>query len=163
MNALLETLVVNVSDVRVSNDPGTVLATYSLGSCIAVAAYDSVRRVGGMLHFQLPGSEIDRERGRQHPAMFADTGMALMFQQMAALGAEQRHLTIKLAGAAQMLADSSIFDIGRRNHTAIRKLLWQLGLFIKAEAIGGTAPRNLYLHIADGTVEMKSSGICSTL
>ncbi len=157
------TVVVGVSDAKVSNDPEAVLATYWLGSCIALAAYDPVRKIGGLLHYQLPTSDLDAERARLRPTMFADTGLAYLLQQMTALGAEKRRLKIKLAGAAQMLTDSNLFDIGRRNHTAIRKLLWQQGLFIQAEAIGGSIPRNLYLHLADGAVQTKTSGVLVTL
>ena len=39
-------LTVGVGDCRVSNAPETVLATYALGSCIAVAIHDPVAAVG---------------------------------------------------------------------------------------------------------------------
>ena len=152
------TIVVNVSDAKVSADPQDVIATYSLGSCIGVALYDPVRKVGGMLHFQLPTSTLDADRARQLPTMFADTGMALLIQQMEALGAEKRRLKVKLAGAAQMLNDAAMFNIGKRNHAAIRKLLWQYGMFIDGEDVGGKSPRNLYLKVADGEVTIKTQG-----
>jgi chemotaxis protein CheD len=50
------TLTVGVSDMKVSDDPEAVLVTYSLGSCIGIAIYDAVVRVGGLLHFMLPES-----------------------------------------------------------------------------------------------------------
>jgi chemotaxis protein CheD len=156
-------ITVRISDVRVSNDPEVILATHSLGSCIGVTAYDPVMRIGGMLHYQLPSSEADTKRARQSPAMYADTGMALLLSEMAALGAEKRRLKIKLAGGARMLTGSDVFDIGRRNHTAVRKFLWQQGLLIEAEEIGGTAARNLYLRISDGAVQIKTCGLHVTL
>lgn len=158
MKIAAKTIVVRISDARVSNDPQVILATHSLGSCIGVAAYDPVLRIGGMLHYQLPGSEIDSRRARHVPAMYADTGMTLLLEKMAALGAEKRRLKIKLAGGARMLSGTDIFDIGRRNHTAIRRFLWQLGLLIETEEIGGTDPRHLYLRIADGAVRIKTCG-----
>jgi chemotaxis protein CheD len=157
------TIIVRISDARVSNDPQVILATHSLGSCIGVAAYDSVMRIGGMLHYQLPGSEGDSRRVRHVPAMYADTGMTLLLSQMAALGAEKRRLKIKLAGGARMLTGADIFEIGRRNHTAVRKFLWQQGLLIEAEEIGGTDARHLYLRIADGAVQIKTCGLYANL
>jgi chemotaxis protein CheD len=156
MKTSAATTIVQISDSRVSNDPEVILATYSLGSCIGVAAYDPVLRIGGMLHYQLPESEIDAGRARNVPAMYADTGMTLLLSQMAALGAEKRRLKIKLAGGARMLSGPDTFDIGRRNHTAVRKFLWQQGLLIQAEEIGGNAARHLYLRISDGSVQIKS-------
>ena len=152
------TVVINISDAKTSADPQAVLATYSLGSCIAVSVYDPVRRVGGMLHYQLPTSTLDPEKARQRPAMFADSGMELLLQELNALGADKRRLKVTVAGAAQMLNDAGLFNIGKRNHAAIRKILWQHGLFIEAEDVGGTAPRNLYLNIADGAATIKVSG-----
>jgi chemotaxis protein CheD len=148
-------IVVNISDAKVADTAGAVLATYSLGSCIGVALYDPVAKVGGMLHFQLPTSTLDADRARQLPMMFADTGMKHLMDQMAARGAQKARIKTWMAGAAQMLNDSGIFNIGRRNHAAIRKILWQYGLLISGEDIGGSTPRNLYLSIDDGTVTVK--------
>lgn len=150
------TIVVNVSDAKLSNDPRDVLATYALGSCIAVALYDPVARVGGLLHYQLPSASLDPARARTNPAMFADTGMESLLHRMSELGAEKRRLKVRMAGGAQILNDSALFNIGKRNHAAIRKILWQNGMFVDAEEIGGAAPRNLYLSIADGNVIIKT-------
>ncbi|MGZ3387730.1 MAG: chemotaxis protein CheD, partial [Isosphaeraceae bacterium] len=49
-------LVVGISDLKVSNNPADSMITYALGSCIAVAVYDPVAKVGGLLHFMLPDS-----------------------------------------------------------------------------------------------------------
>src|SRR5450432_947057 len=156
MKTSATTTIVQISDARVSNDPQVILATHSLGSCIGVAAYDPVMRIGGMLHYQLPESEIDSRRARNVPAMYADTGITLLLHQMAALGAEKRRLKIKLAGGAHMLTGPDTFDIGRRNHTAVRKFLWQQGILIQAEEVGGNATRHLYLRISDGAVQIKT-------
>ena len=67
-------------------------------------------------------------------------------------------MTVKIAGAAQMLNDAKMFHIGKRNHAAIRQYLWKNGMFIDSEDIGGKAARNLSLDISDGTVEVKSQG-----
>jgi chemotaxis protein CheD len=146
---------VNISDAKVSADPQVVLATYSLGSCIGVAVHDPVTKVGGMLHFQLPSSTIDAERARQNPLMFADTGFAHLLDEIVRSGADKRRLKVRLAGAAQMLNDAKLFDIGRRNHAAMRKILWQHGMFIEAEHVGGSTPRTMYLAVADGSVKLK--------
>jgi chemotaxis protein CheD len=139
----------------VTNDPSVTLVTYSLGSCIGVAAYDPVARVGGMLHYQLPTGTLDAERAKRNPAMFGDTGMTELLRQMTAMGAQPSRLKTTVAGAAQMLNDGGVFNIGKRNHAAIRKLLWQHGMLIETEDVGGTAPRNLYLSMADGQASIK--------
>jgi chemotaxis protein CheD len=156
-------LVVSVSDLRTSADPADTLVTYSLGSCIGVAAYDPVAHIGALLHFQLPSASLDAGRAVKNPLMFADSGVQCLLEQVAALGGQKKRLRIKLAGAAQMLNDNNLFNIGRRNHAAVRKVLWQHGLFIDGEDIGGTTPRNVYLTIADGTVTIKAQGSSAVL
>ena len=152
-------ITVNVSDVRVSANSEDVIVTYALGSCIGVCLFDPLAGVAGMLHYQLPTSTMDAVRAIERPAMFADTGMALLLQQMESLGALKQRLHVKLAGGAAMLGDSGSFNIGKRNHTAIRKILWQHGMFIKSEDVGGNAPRTIYLTVADGVLTIKSGGI----
>jgi chemotaxis protein CheD len=151
-------IVVNVSDARVSQEAQDVLVTYALGSCIAVSVYDPVARCAGLLHYQLPTSSLDANRAQTNPCMFADTGLAFLLEEMTALGASPRRLQVKLAGGAEILDDKGVFSIGKRNHTAIRKILWQRGLLLKAERVGGSEPRTLYLHVGDGTTLIKSRG-----
>lgn len=152
------TIVVNISDAKVARRADDMLATYSLGSCIGVAMYDATARVGGMLHFQLPSSSLDADRAREAPLMFADTGMAHLIDALVASGAQENRMRVSMAGAAQMLNDAGTFNIGRRNHAAIRKILWERGLLIAGEDIGGKTPRNLYLSVADGKVTVKAGG-----
>ncbi len=156
-------IVVQVSDARVSQDPQDVLVTHSLGSCIGVCLFDPVAHCAGMLHFQLPSSSIDAGRAQATPCMFADTGMAILLRDLTALGAQPRRMQVQLAGGAEILDDKGLFCIGKRNHTAIRKILWQRGLLLSAENVGGSEPRTLYLHVADGTTIVKSRGESAAL
>ncbi|HWB55221.1 MAG TPA: hypothetical protein VG722_13550, partial [Tepidisphaeraceae bacterium] len=73
-------------------------------------------------------------------------------------GADKRRMRVHTAGAAKMLNDHDLFDIGRRNYAAIRKILWRHGMFINSEHVGGTNARTMQLRIADGTLVIKSEG-----
>lgn len=151
-------IIIGVSDAKVSGDPADVLATYSLGSCIGVSMYDPAAKIGGLLHFQLPSASLDAERAKSNPMMFADTGLQHLLREMEGAGAQKRRLKIKLAGGAQMLNDAALFNIGKRNHAAVRKALWQHGLFVDAEAVGGGSPRTLFLSVVDGRLTLKCDG-----
>jgi chemotaxis protein CheD len=146
---------VNISDAKVSGNAGDVLATYSLGSCIGVALWDPQCPMAGLLHFQLPNASMDASRAQSNPFMFGDSGLSSLIDEMVKKGANKKRLKVKIMGGAKMLNDNSTFDIGRRNHTAIRKALWQHGLFVDKEDCGGTTPRTVYLHVADGKLVMK--------
>ena len=152
-------LIVNVSDAKVSSNPEEVLMTYSLGSCIGVCLYDPVTHIGGILHYQLPNSDMDPNRAKERPCMFADTGMKNIIKQLVELGANEKRLNVKVAGAAAIATGPKGFDIGKRNHMAIRKLTWSNGMFIDAEDVGGNSPRNMYLNIADGSVTIRCNGL----
>ncbi|MDD5531533.1 MAG: chemotaxis protein CheD [Syntrophales bacterium] len=82
-------LVVGVADLKVSDNPHDILVTYALGSCIGVAVFDPVSKVGGLIHFMLPDSTLDPEKAREKPAMFADTGIPMLFKSCYELGAEK--------------------------------------------------------------------------
>ena len=152
-------VIVDIGDAKVSSDLTQVLMTYSLGSCIGVCLYDPMTHIGGMLHYQLPSSKMDADRAKERPFMFADTGMNILLEKMLSMGANKKMMQIKVAGGAAMGTGPEGFDIGKRNHLAIRKILWQNGMFIDAEDIGGSSPRNMYMNIANGVITIKSDGL----
>ena len=151
-------IIVDVSDAKVSSDPTDVLATYSLGSCIGICLYDPVVQIGGMLHYQLPSSKADQDKAKKRPFMFGDTGLLILLDKLISMGASKRRLRVKIAGAAKMQIGPNGFDIGKRNYLAARKNLWQKRLFIDAEDVGGSSPRNMHMDMADGMVVVKSVG-----
>ena len=104
-----------ISDAKVSGEPGSVLVTYALGSCVAVCMYDAVNRVGGLLHILLPDSALDPEKAQANPFTFADTGVPLLVRQMLAIGASERKMSVRLAGGAR-ITGPGLFDIGKQNH-----------------------------------------------
>jgi chemotaxis protein CheD len=151
-------MVVGIADCRVSRDEAEVLATYALGSCIAVAIFDPVARVGGLLHYMLPDSALDPAKAGQNPFMFGDTGVAALLQQACGQGASRQRLIVWLAGGAQMVDGPGIFNIGKRNHLAVRKTLWKAGILVHSEAVGGTVSRNLRLEISTGRCWLRPAG-----
>ena len=151
-------VIVQVSDARISQNQETRLVTYSLGSCIAVCLYDPTCRLGGMIHYQLPSSQMDPERARRDPFMFADTGLGLLIGKMLELGAVKKCLEVKAAGGAAMSTGPKGFDIGKRNFLSLRKVLWQHGIMMNAHDVGGNNLRTLYLDIENGNVMVKCNG-----
>ena len=150
-------IVVDVSDAKVSSDPGEVLATYSLGSCIGLCLYEPRAHIGGMLHFQLPDSKHDPQRASERPFMYADTGTALLLNELLRLGANKRLMHVKIAGGASMPNGPKGFDIGKQNYLAIRKIFWQMGMLIESEDVGGSWPRNMYMDIDSGFVTVRGN------
>jgi len=151
-------ITVDIAEHRVCADPDAVLVTYALGSCIAVMVHDPVRRVAGMIHYMLPLSETSPEKAKLRPAMFADTGIPLLFQEMYGHGCDKRDLVVKVAGGGALYDDKGMFNIGQRNYTILRKLFWKNGVIIKAEDVGGAKSRTAKLHVGTGRVTIRSQG-----
>lgn len=151
-------VVVGIADCRVGNVPGQVLVTYALGSCIGLTVYDPSAEVGGLLHFMLPDSTIDSARGRDNPYMFADTGIPLLLQAVYGQGATKRRLVAQAVGGAQMMDPQNVFEIGKRNYQALRRILWKSGILLQSEAVGGVQSRTVRLEIGTGRVWLQEGG-----
>jgi chemotaxis protein CheD len=151
-------ITVGVADCRVSAQADDVIVTHALGSCIAVAVHDPVAGVGGLLHLMLPESSIDREKARRNPYMFADTGIPMLFHSAYHKGAEKKRMTVFLAGGAQVMNDQGLFNIGKRNYLAARKILWKAGVLVKGEAVGGTQSRTVRLDVGQGAFWVRDNG-----
>jgi len=155
----MNSIVVGISDCRISDDPDGVLLTYALGSCIGVAAHDPLRGLAGLLHFMLPDSALDEAKAREKPCMFADSGIPLLIDGLCARGAERRRLVVRIAGGAQILNGTESFQIGRRNYLAARKLLWKMGILVAAEAVGGEVSRTVRMEVKTGRTFVREGTI----
>lgn len=151
-------LVVDIGDLRVTDDPAATLVTYALGSCIAVMVHDPVHRFGGMIHYMLPLSQINPAKARERPGMFADVGIPLLFERMYRLGSRKPDLVVKIAGGGQINDPGGAFEIGKRNYTVLRKMFWKAGVPIAAEDCGGSRSRTARLIVGTGAVTIRSMG-----
>lgn len=150
--------VVGVADLIVLKDPRAEIITHALGSCIGVTIFDPSTNVGGMLHFMLPDSKINSEKATDNPAMFADTGIPVLFKKAYELGAKKENLIVCAAGGAEVLSDGGHFKIGSRNRTVLRKIFWKNNVLLSADDTGGNNSRTLHLSLADGSVTVRNRG-----
>jgi chemotaxis protein CheD len=154
----VSSLIVGISDCKVTRDAESVLVTYALGSCIAVAMHDPVTKVSGLLHYMLPESSIDTNKAEQNPWMFADTGIPRLLEAVRAAGADGKRMVVRLAGGAQVLDGQGVFQIGKRNYLAARRILWKAGVLIAAEAVGGEVSRTTRLEVGSGRLWVREGG-----
>ena len=150
--------IIGIGDCKVSKDPAETLITHALGSCIAILIHDPVAKVAGLLHFMLPESGLDLEKAGKRPFVYADTGIPLLFQTAYQLGASKSRLHVMAAGGAQMLDPNNTFNIGKRNHLAMRKIFWKAGVIVHKEEIGGTSSRTVSIDVETGRVQLRTSG-----
>lgn len=151
-------IIVDISDMKITNDRDAILVTHALGSCIAVILYDPKLKVGGMIHYMLPLSKTSPEKAKLKPAMFADTGIPLLFESMYKYGCKKEDLIVKVAGGGKLWEDNGAFEIGKRNYTVLRKIFWKNSVMIDAEDVGGNKSRTARLYMADGRTTISSKG-----
>ncbi|MCE5278998.1 MAG: chemotaxis protein CheD [Planctomycetaceae bacterium] len=152
-------VVVGVADMRISNQPGDVVVTHALGSCLGLAVHDPQGRIGGILHVMLPQSQINPEKAKVNPYMFVDTGVPAFFNELMARGAVRGRLVVKLAGGANVQGgQEDRFAIGKRNYLLLRKMLWKNNILVKAEEVGGSSPRTMYLDVDSGRTWLLVNG-----
>ena len=151
-------LIVGMGDMLTSNDASASLVTYSLGSCVGVAIYDPIAKVGGLLHAMLPEASINPERAAQRPFMFVDTGLPAMFHAVYALGGLKHRLIVKLVGGAEFLDEKKIFRIGQRNVAATKAMLERNGVSLAASETGGHESRTVRLDLSNGNFTLDIPG-----
>jgi chemotaxis protein CheD len=152
--------VVSVADMTISCVAGDILVTHALGSCLGVAVYDPVSVAGGLLHVMMPQASINPEKALANPYMFVDTAMPAFFRTLYAHGLMKQRARVFVAGGANVHnVDSDRFAIGKRNYVILRKILWQNGVLIAAEDVGGSDPRTMYLELGSGRVWLSTAGV----
>jgi len=147
---------IGIGEWAVSGDSGDTLKTYALGSCVAVLIYDARLRIAGMIHIALPDSSVDAEKARATPGYFADTGLPAMIEEMKGKGVIRAHVWIKLAGGASVMDPGGLFDIGKRNILASKRILWGSSLGPVAEDTGGGMSRTVSIAVSDGETTISS-------
>ena len=150
--------IVGVGDYAVSHLEEEKLITYSLGSCIGLSLYDPTTKLGGLLHAQMPLSRTAPVKGEERPGMFVDTGVTALLSELLWMGASRANLIACVAGAATLLGDKDVFDIGQRNFMVLRKMLWKNRILLAAEDVGGSFSRTMWLEMATGRTTLKRQG-----
>jgi chemotaxis protein CheD len=126
-----------------------------LGSCVSITLWHPIARVGGMSHFLLPtrGSAGTTRSGLN--GHYGDEALALMCQDLQALGVDPQHCQAKLFGGGNMFPGrvrSGSVHVGRRNGEAARELLLQHGIPIATESLFGMGHRQIIFDISKGDV-----------
>jgi chemotaxis protein CheD len=155
-----QVIVAGIGDMVFSSDPAKVLIAYGLGSCVGLAAWDPVSKVGGLAHFMLPAGD-DANGG---PVKFVTGGFDRFMETFQRTGGMPRRAQFKAAGGAsmlQMLANG--LEIGKRNADAVRTAVSSAGLRLAAADLGGTAGRTVQLEVGTGRLLVKSLTVTNVL
>jgi chemotaxis protein CheD len=149
-------VVVRMGEIAVSREPGDVLVSVGLGSCIGLALVCRRGRACGLAHVMLP--EAAGREARDRPGKYADAAVPALLAGVGLLGAHPASLDAILVGGAQMFAGTTGMEIGARNEAAVRAALADARVRVVATATGGGIGRTIRVHVADNTVTVREAG-----
>jgi two-component system chemotaxis response regulator CheB len=132
------------------------LVTTILGSCVAVALFDPVKRISGLNHYLLPkpGSSSGAENFR-----YASFSTPAMFEAMMGAGAARERLQAKVYGGARVLDQLNLGEsIGRQNIDCALEFLKEKNISVVASEVGGQSGRKIILNTFDFTVTHQLMG-----
>lgn len=150
---------VGIADLNTVEAPGKII-TVGLGSCIGIAIYDRIKRIGGLAHIMLPDSK--QFSNVTNPMKFADLAIPMLVEKMEKMGSSKRNMKAKIAGGASMFNFSDknmITDIGARNGVAVKEALEKAGIPLVAEDIGGNKGRTVILDADTGALQIRIVGL----
>lgn len=155
-NNMSNRIKVGISEYKISSAPD-ILMTLGLGSCVGIAIYDKISKMGGLSHIMLPDSTVFRSDIK--PEKFADLAIPRMVNEIT-MGKTHFELIAKIAGGASMFSflDLNMHnDIGTRNVIAAKAILNKLGIPIIASHTGGNIGRTMIVDLNTFEVNIKTA------
>ncbi len=137
-----------------------------LGSCISMTFWHPRLLVGGMCHYMLPNRSHER-RGTSTARIdgrYADEAIALLMQEIDAIGSSHREFEVKLFGGGNMFPGRSNVEnhVGARNVETARLLVAKYGFNCVAEHMGGHGHRNVMFDVWNGDVWVRHTDVVRT-
>lgn len=151
---------------------GPVRVHTVLGTCVAIAIWHPIQRIGGMCHFLLPARGAGRAADATLPGLYAEEVMALFAAALRATHTLPNEYVVKIAGGGQMFPESlphsdcptrgcdgarraNCLSVGCQNICAARHLLKAAGYVIAAENVGGQGSRRVVFDLRSGDLWLK--------
>jgi len=154
-------LTVDAGSIVLSNRPDEEIATAApVGSGVLVCVTCDTAALAALLHFARPDSAVNPGEAAEEPARFADTGLALLFEQTERLGVAPSRCRVRLVGAATVPGQTGSDKVAKRNLLAARGVLWRRGVFLDGEDVGGTRARRATVTVEGGQLIVELEDEC---
>jgi chemotaxis protein CheD len=144
-----ETIDVQIGEVK-AECGGVILKSKAIGSCIAIVAYDAMRKIGAMAHVMLPGRAPANKKSSERMKYAADA-IDVLVNRMIQLGSRNGDIEVVLVGGGNVL-DRPDDTICRDNIESALEFCGKKHMRVKAQAVGGTERRSVSLDVECGTV-----------
>lgn len=145
---------VGMSDYVIKKSPAVLQSL--VGSCMGVAVYDPLKKIGGLAHILRPSNGKEKT---DKPKKYAETCIPLMLEDMEKLGADRALVRAKIAGGAKMFShngDSEFLNVGDKNIDAVVRVLKDERVGVAASDVSGSTGRALEFYTESGTLLVRS-------
>ncbi len=127
----------------------TLISTL-LGSCVAVALYDPITKIGGLNHYLLP----EVLHSEQASGRYGNFAIPKLVHELERLGASRARLKAKVYGGANVLTENTFGEsIGSSNIILAYQLLSEMNIPIIEENVGGTIGRKIHMNTATFAID----------
>jgi len=128
-----------------------------LGSCIAVAMFDPIRKIGGMNHFMLPFTINEECFYLSKSGKYGMYAMELLINELLKLGAARSVIKAKVFGGGNVLQNVKDFSgsVPENNIKFALEYLNAEGIPIVAQDVGGTEARRVFFFTDTAKIRLK--------
>ena len=123
-----------------------VFTSSPLGSCVAVVAYDSTTKIGGLAHIMLPGKSPKGNNNK-----YAEDAITNLTDELKILGVSKKNIEICLIGGANVLRKEND-NIADQLIISVYDILKKKKLNVMASSLGGYERRTAKLYLSLGIV-----------
>lgn len=150
---------VKIGEVAFAEAPDVVLASYGLGSCVAICLFMPKLKVGALMHALLPHPPSALQDA-DNPYKYVRLGIDALVNDFKVRGISPRWLVAFIAGGANMLKSASLdipaMRVGERNVEMAHEVLSEMQIPIIAKDVGGQRGRSVVFDPSDGIVYVKT-------
>lgn len=134
---------------------GERLVAYGLGSCLGVGLFDEKESIAGLIHIKRPTAPTKTPSPK---AVFADTGIRMLFDEMQSQGATASNTKATLVGGIDTGGSASAvnMNIGQKNINQAKQTLDALGITVSHTAVGGDKPMSIHFDGGSGEATIET-------
>lgn len=148
---------VGVSETKYASSPH-VLVTRGLGSCIGIALYDPIKKIGSLSHPMLPDMHRLGENETINTAKYVNSVIPVQVENLKKEGCSIASLKAKICGGACMFHSVSkeFFVVGQKNILMAKTVLKTFNIPIVGEDVGGNYGRTILFDLLTGNITVKT-------
>ncbi|XBS18944.1 chemoreceptor glutamine deamidase CheD [Methylomarinum sp. Ch1-1] len=134
------------------------LITTVLGSCISACIRDRELAIGGMNHFMLPETSVERLTGGDEAVVgtatrYGNYAMEHLINSILRYGGKRKNLEVKLFGGGKIIP--TLGDVGQRNIDFVLEYIDTEALKLVSRDLGDIYPRKVNYYPRTGRVRVK--------